>query len=353
MALRFSRGSFGVEVDLELPPKGITAFFGPSGSGKTTCLRLLAGLDRGEGEVQVLDEWWQDDARKLFVPVHRRAVGCVFQEHALFPHLSVLENIEYGHKRSRDPERIDRDFVVTLLGIAPLLERRPDRLSGGERQRVAMAQALLRRPRVLLMDEPLAALDEARKHEILPYIERLRDELSIPIVYVSHSIGELSRLADHLVVLDAGRAVASGPLHQILTRLELAQAMNDDTGALIDATVAAHDAPNELTQVSFDGGALWVGRIDRPLGSKVRARALARDVSLALEPPGPSSILNVLTARVTEVRDEGAERVLVGLVLGSGRVALLARITRRSMVTLGLRTGLTLYAQINRVALFV
>lgn len=337
---------------MELPPAGITALFGPSGSGKTTCLRLLAGLDRGEGEVQVLDEWWQDDARKLFVPVHRRAVGCVFQHHALFPHLSVLENIEYGHKRSRDPERIDRDFVVDRLGIAPLLERRPDRLSGGERQRVAMAQALLRRPRLLLMDEPLAALDEARKHEILPYIERLRDELSIPIVYVSHSIGELSRLADHLVLLEAGHVVASGPIHQILARLDLAHAVSDDPGVVIDAAVSAHDPPNGLTEISFDGGALWVGRINRPSGAKVRARALARDVSLALEPPGPSSILNVLAATVTEVRDEGPDRVLVGLKLGGGGVALLARITRRSKTALGLRVGLALYAQIKSVALF-
>ena len=352
MALRIARGPASVVLDLDLPPKGVIALFGPSGSGKTTCLRLLAGLDRGQGEVRVLGDWWQDDSRALFVPVHRRSVGCVFQDHTLFPHLSVLENIQYGKKRSRDPERIDTDSVVELLGIAPLLDRRPDSLSGGERQRVAMAQALARQPRVLLLDEPLAALDEARKKEILPYIERMRDELSIPIVYVSHAIGEVTRLADHLVLLEAGRVVASGPIHDVLTRLDLAGTLNEDTGVVIDATVVAHDGPNELSQISFDGGTLWVGGIDRPAGAKVRARALARDVSLALERPGPSSILNVLVARVTAVRDEGPDRVLVGLMLDGGHVALLARVTRRSMGTLGLRAGLTVYAQIKSVALF-
>ena len=352
MALRFARGRFRLEIDLDLPARGISAFYGPSGAGKTTCLRLLAGLERGQGLVQVLGERWQDDERGLFVPVHRRSVGCVFQDHTLFPHLSVLENLEYGRTRSRGPSRIDKEFVVDVLGIGHLLERRPDRLSGGERQRVALAQALLRQPRVLLLDEPLAALDGARKAEILPYIERLRDELSIPIVYVSHAIEEVARLADHLVILDAGRIVASGPLQATLARLDLPTALTDDMGVVIDATVAAHDVPNELTQLSFDGGALWVRHLDRPLGTRVRARALARDVSLALELPGPSSILNVLSGRVAEVCDDGPDRVTVRLALGSGGVALLSRITRRSMVMLGVQPGLTLYAQIKSVALF-
>ncbi len=352
MALRFARDPFRMEIDLTLPARGISAMYGPSGAGKTTCLRLLAGLDRGQGVVQVLGEPWQDDARGLFVPVHRRSVGCVFQEHALLPHLSVLGNLEYGRRRSRGPSRIDGEFVLDVLGIGHLLERRPDRLSGGERQRVAIAQALLRQPRVLLMDEPLAALDGARKAEILPYIERLRDELSIPIVYVSHAIDEVARLADQLVLIDAGRIVASGPIHETLARLDLPATLTDDMGVVIDATIADHDEPDHLTQLSFDGGILWVGRVDRPVGAKVRARTLARDVSLALELPGPSSILNVLSGRVTEVRDDGPDRVTVRLALGGGSVALLARITRRSMVTLGLRSGLTVYAQIKSVALF-
>jgi molybdate transport system ATP-binding protein len=352
MVLRFARGPFGVDIDLELPGRGISAIFGPSGSGKTTCLRLLAGLDRGEGLVRVLGETWQDDTRRLFVPVHRRSVGCVFQDHTLLPHLSVRRNLEYGRSRSRGPSRIDSEFVVDVLGIEHLLERRPDRLSGGERQRVAIAQALLRQPRVLLLDEPLAALDAPRKAEILSYIERLRDELALPIVYVSHAIEEVVRLADHLVLLDAGRIVASGPLQETLARLDLPTALTDEIGVVIDATIAAHDLPNHLTQLSFDGGALWVRHVDRPIGAKVRARALARDVSLALEQPGPSSILNVFSARVTEVRGDGSpDRVTVRLALGAGNVALLARVTRRSAVTLGLRSGLALYAQVKSVAL--
>jgi molybdate transport system ATP-binding protein len=352
MAVRFARDAFRMEIEFESPPRGVIAIFGPSGSGKTTCLRLLAGLERGQGRVRVLGEDWQDDARGLFVPVHRRSLGVVFQDHALLSHLSVLENLEYGRRRSRAPERIERELVVDLLGIEPMLSRRPAQLSGGERQRVAMGQALLRQPRVLLMDEPLAALDTARKAEILPYIERLRDELSIPIVYVSHAIDEVARLADHLVLLEAGRVLASGPLHATLARLDLPTALADDTGVVIDAVVAAHDPPNHLTQLSFAGGALWVAGLDRPAGAKVRARALARDVSLALELPGPSSILNVLAARVTEVRDSGPDRVIVRLSLGDGSAALLARVTRRSMTVLGLRAGLTVYAQIKSVALF-
>lgn len=352
MALRFARGPFRVELDVVLPGKGVTAFYGPSGCGKTTSLRLLAGLERGQGVIWVLGECWQDDARGVFVPVHHRLVGYVFQDHPLFSHLSVLGNLEYGRRRSRQPARIDLEFVVGILGIGHLLERMPEGLSGGERQRVAIAQALLRQPQLMLMDEPLAALDDARKAEILPYIERLRDELSIPIVYVTHAMEEVARLASHIVMLEAGRVVASGPIHETLARLDLPTALREDSGVVIDATVAAHDVPNHLTQLSFEGGALWVGRVDRTIGSKVRARALARDVSLALEMPGPSSILNVLAARVVEVRDNGPDRVAVRLALGSGDVALLARITRRSLGILALRPGQTVYAQIKSVALF-
>jgi molybdate transport system ATP-binding protein len=350
--LRVARGAFRAEIKLDLPSWGITALFGPSGSGKTTCLRLLAGLERGEGVVRVLGECWQDDARGIFVPVHRRSVGYVFQDHALFPHLSVRNNLEYGRKRSRGATRIDRETVIALLGIASILDRRPDRLSGGERQRVAVAQALLAQPRLLLMDEPLAALDAARKSEILPYLERLRDDLSIPIVYVSHIIEEVARLADHLVLLDAGRVAASGPIQETLARLDLPTAFADDSGVVIEATVAAHDTVNHLTQIEFEGGTLWVGGVDRPAGATVRARALARDVSLALQPPGPSSILNVLTARVVEIRDNGPDRVNVRLTLGDGNVPLLALITRRSQTTLGLHPGVMVYAQIKGVALF-
>jgi molybdate transport system ATP-binding protein len=351
-ALRWGRGDFRLDVHLSLPDRGIAALFGPSGSGKTTCLRLVAGLDRGEGNVRVLGEKWQDDEAGVFVPVHRRAVGFVFQNHALFPHLTVGANLEYGRRRSRGPVRIERDFVVELLGIGPLLDRRPHGLSGGERQRAAIAQALLAQPRVLLMDEPLAALDAARKFEILPYLERLRDELAVPIVYVSHALDEVARLADHMVLLSGGRVLASGPTGEMLARLDLPTALADDSGVVIAATVVEHDAPNGQTRVAFEGGELWVGHAPRAvIGSKVRVRALARDVSLALEPPGPSSILNVIPARVVEVRDQGADRVHVRLAIGGGPVALVARVTRRSRVALRLEVGQSVHAQIKGVAL--
>jgi molybdate transport system ATP-binding protein len=219
-SLRANRGTFRLDVDLDLPGTGISALFGPSGSGKTMCLRVLAGLDRGAGVVDVLGECWQDDARGIFVPVHRRAVGFVFQHHTLFSHLSVAHNLEYAARRARGPARVERDLVIAILAIEPLLDRRPAGLSGGERQRVAIAQALLAQPKLLLVDEPLAALDHARKLEILPLIERVRDELSTPIVYVSHSIDEIARLADHIVILDSGKVVEAGPLGATLSRLD-------------------------------------------------------------------------------------------------------------------------------------
>ena len=364
-SLRFERGAFGLEVALALPPRGVSALFGPSGSGKTTCLRLLAGLDRGAGTVRVLGEAWQDDARGVFVPVHRRSVGYVFQDHALLAHLSVEGNLDYGRKRARAAGRIVEDgaaraagaggiddaAVIGVLGIGALLERRPGGLSGGERQRVAIAQALLAQPRVLFLDEPLAALDAARKLEILPYLERLRDELAIPIVYVSHAMDEVARLADHLVLLDEGRVLAAGPIAEILARLDLPTALAEDGGVVIEGTVAGHDEPNGLTRIAFAGGELWVGRVERPVGAAVRARALARDVSLALQAPGPSSVLNVLSARVVEVRDLGPDRVNLRLAIGDGPVALLARITRRSQVALGLGPGAAVHALIKSVAL--
>jgi molybdate transport system ATP-binding protein len=350
--LQIARGAFRLDLDLGLPADGVSAIFGPSGSGKTTCLRLIAGLDRGRGRLDVLGECWQDDSRGIFLPVHRRGVGCVFQDHTLFAHLSVAKNLAYGQRRSPREGGPNRDFVVDVLGIGQLLARTTEHLSGGERQRVAMAQAVLSRPRLLVMDEPLSALDTARKSEILPYIERLRGELAIPILYVSHSIDEVARLADHLVLIDAGRIIASGELRATLARLDLPTALAEDAGVVIDATVMAHDPPNHLTQLAFGGGSLWVAGVDHPIGARVRARALARDVSLALERPGPSSILNVLSGVVAEVCDSGPDRVNVRLAVGPGATPLLARITRRSRTALGIRPGLAVHAQVKGVALF-
>ncbi len=343
-----------MQIALDLPDRGITALFGTSGSGKTTCLRVLAGLERAQGTVHVGGECWQDDDRRVFVPTHERAVGYVFQDPSLFPHLSVLGNLEYGRKRNKS-ERASADprAVVDLLGIDALLERSPASLSGGESQRVAIARALLAGPRLLLMDEPLASQDLARKAEILPYLERLRDELSIPIIYVSHAIGEVARLANHVVLLEGGRTVASGPATETLARLDLPTARLDDSGVVIDARVAEHDETDQLTRVDFGDGSLWVGRVNRPNGASVRLRVLARDVSLAREPPGRSSILNVLSARVVDLRDDGPDRVNIRLSLGLLETPMLARVTRRSRDALGLTSGIAVYALVKSVALVV
>ncbi|MFN3789488.1 molybdenum ABC transporter ATP-binding protein [Massilia sp.] len=348
---RIDRGGFLLDVDLALPGRGVSALFGPSGSGKTTCLRALAGLERAPNGYVALDgEVWQDEARGLFVPTHRRALGVVFQEASLFPHLTVRGNLEFGLRRVAGAERrFELGAVAAMLGIATLLERKPASLSGGERQRVAIARALLSSPRLLLMDEPLAALDLRRKQEILPYLERMHDELSIPIVYVSHAPDEVARLADHLVLLDAGRVVASGPLTETLARADLPPVFADDTGVVLDTVLAGHEA-DELSRLSFAGGSLYVGRRSEALGSRLRCRIHARDVSIALERPHRSSIVNLLPAVVTaSAATDTPGHVLVQMRMGE--VPLLARISERSRRELEIRPGLAVWAQVKAVAL--
>ncbi len=349
--LRMDRGAFQLDVDLDLPLHGISALFGHSGSGKTTVLRAIAGLERAPGGVVARgDEVWQDDARGVFVPVHQRAVGYVFQEASLFPHLSVRANLEFGRKRVPVHERrFALEPVTALLGIENLLERRPDGLSGGERQRVAIARALLASPRLLLMDEPLAALDLRRKLEILPYLERMHGELAIPIVYVSHAPDEVARLADHLVLLDAGKAVASGPLSETLARVDLPPSFADDAGVVLDSILAGHEE-DALSRLEFAGGALFVGRRREAIGTHLRCRIHARDVSLALDRPQGTSIVNRLPAVVTAVAaTDTPGHVLVQLRMGES--PLLARITERSRRELGIAPGLRLWVQIKGVAL--
>lgn len=347
-----SRPGFCLRVKLDLPGQGITGVFGPSGSGKTTCLRALAGLERARGAVHVGDECWQDDERGVFLPTHRRAVGYVFQEANLFPHLSVHANLAYGSRRSRSGASLaDFEATVELLAIGPLLGRAPTELSGGERQRVAIARCLLSGPRLLLMDEPLSSQDPGRKAELLPFLERLRDALSIPILYVSHSLEEVTRLSNHLVLLDGGRAIASGPTSDTLARLDLPIARLEDSAVVIEARIGAHDEVDQLTRLDFGDVSLWVGRVNRPQGSPARARVLARDVSVAREPPGRSSILNVLPAHVVDLRDDGPDRVIIRLAVGAQGTPLLARITRRSRDALGLEPGLAIYAMVKSVAL--
>jgi molybdate transport system ATP-binding protein len=342
---------FTLDADLDLPGKGVSAIFGDSGSGKTTLLRCVAGLERADsGFLEVNGALWQDDARGIFLPTHRRALGMVFQESSLFPHLSVRANLEFGWKRVAPAQRqVAFDEAVALLDIGHLLERMPANLSGGERQRAAIVRALLTSPALLLMDEPLASLDSRRKQEILPYLERLHDELAIPVLYVSHSSQEVARLADMLVLLERGKVAAAAPLEQLLPRLDLPFAHSADASVVIPATVAAHDDGYGLSRVEFDGGAFWVGQIARPLGARVRVNVAARDVSIALARPRDSSILNSVAVNVLALDHDQSNSSLIQLAVGETR--LLARVMRKSAVELGLAPGMAVHAQVKGVAL--
>jgi molybdate transport system ATP-binding protein len=295
-------------------------------------------------------EVWQDETRWLHT--HKRPLGYVFQEASLFPHLSVRANLEYGYKRISPAERKVRpEQVVEWLGLSKLLGRDdPHGLSGGERQRVAIGRALLTSPRILLMDEPLSALDSASKQEILPYLERLHRELDIPVIYVSHALDEVARLADHLILLEQGRVIAAGALHETLARLDLPIAHFDDAGAVIEAEVQQHDEHYHLTRLHFSGGMLWVSRVNQAIGRTVRIRVLARDVSISISAPHDSSITNILAGRIVEIQVEGLDRVILRLAVGCKHV-LLSRITRRSCDRLGLTVGMEVFAQVKSVVL--
>lgn len=343
---------FELETQMTLPIHGVTALFGPSGSGKSTLLRCLAGLSRPQrGRLVVNGAIWQDD--KAFVPPHQRPVGMVFQDAALFPHLNVQQNLDFGAKRSKN-KSAGTDNLIELLGIGHLLSRRTDTLSGGEKQRVAIARALFSAPQLLLLDEPLAALDAQRKAELLPYLEALHRQLDIPVVYVSHAPEEVARLADHIVQLGNGRIISSGPAMEIFPRLELPFTQQEGVFTLLAGTVHAQDEQDHLTQVAVDGigdmdkHLLWVRRIAKPVGSQVRLRLLARDISLALDAGQSSSILNSLHVEVSGMEETEPGRMLVKLNLGSS--TLLSRITTRSARALKLQLGQKIHAQIKGVA---
>lgn len=350
-SLKLEHPGFELNVNLDLVGRGVTALFGPSGSGKTSCLRAIAGLEpRARGMVAFNEDVWQDNAKSVFVPVHRRALGYVFQDANLFTHLSVAKNLTFGMARvPRVQRRVPLDQAVALLGIGHLMDRQPTSLSGGERQRVAIARALATSPRVLLMDEPLAALDAQRKAEVLPYLEKLHLELDIPVLYVSHALDEVARLADHLVLLEAGRVTASGSTAALLTRLDLPLAHGDSAGAVLTATVLDHDEADHLTNAQFCGGSLTVPRQNAAIGTPLRIRVQARDVSLTLERQSGTSILNILSATVTAVSPDSPGQVMVSL--DAGGCPLLARVTTRSAKVLALAPGMTLYAQIKGAAI--
>ncbi|MFQ5775971.1 MAG: molybdenum ABC transporter ATP-binding protein [Kiloniellaceae bacterium] len=344
-------GGFRIESDFSCASSGIVALFGRSGAGKTSLVNMLAGLLRPDrGRIAVNGAVLFDSARGVDVPPERRRLGYVFQEGRLFPHLSVRGNLTYGLARApRAARRIGLDHIVGLLGLEGLLARRPRQLSGGEKQRVALGRALLANPRLLLMDEPLASLDQPRKEEILPFIERLRDEFAVPIVYVSHAMPEIVRLADTLVLISDGRVEAVGALDDLTSRLDLRPLTGRyEAGAVLQARVEAHDEAFGLSELAFAGGRLRVPRIDLPVGSTLRLRIRARDVALARERPEGLSILNVLPCVVRDIG--GEEGALVDLRLDAGGAALWARITRRSLHDLALAPGAAVYALVKAVA---
>ena len=345
------RGGFHLQVDLEVPAKGITAVCGPSGCGKTTFLRAVAGLDRHAGSlVRVGDETWQDNA--IWQPVHRRALGYVFQEANLFPHLSVKQNLAYGYDRiSTEQRRTTPEAIAEMLDITHLLDRRVAGLSGGESQRVALGRSLAASPRLLLLDEPLASLDAAGKQSILPYLKKVPDELEIPALLVSHDVQEVGRLADHLVLMNAGKIEAEGRLNEIMTRLDLSPAVQPDAGAVLEMEVAGHDEEFDLTSLEFSGGIFQVPRLEATVGQRVRLQVKARDVSLTLKRQTETSILNVIPAKVLNLNEMGTSQYLV--LLGVGQEKILARVTRKSSQVLGLKPGVDLFAQVKSLAVLM
>ena len=349
--LQLNRPGFSLNAQLQLPGRGVSALFGPSGSGKTSLLRCIAGLERGAGRVSINGQCWQDDARRLWLSPHQRAIGYVFQEASLFAHLSVRANLEFGYHRIASAARqLHPDTVIDWLDLGPLLSRPSNGLSGGERQRVAIGRALLTSPELLLMDEPLSALDKQRRAEILPYLERLHASLELPVLYVSHDSEEVVRLADHLVLLRDGQVVASGTSQQLLADPQLAGHFGDDAGVLWQGQVQCHDDLYQLTRLQVAAGSLWVSRRQESHGDQLRLQIRARDVSVALSRSEDSSISNLLPATLVSI-SASSDPAHVQLLLDAAGAPLLARISRRSLALLGLKPGQALWAQIKAVAL--
>jgi molybdate transport system ATP-binding protein len=343
-------GAFELDVAFQAEAP-IVGLFGRSGSGKTTLVNALAGVTRPQrGRIVVNGETLFDSTRNIDLPPERRRLGYVFQDDLLFPHLRVEANLLYGYRRAPAGARvIDEAHVIELLGLRSLLQRLPDALSGGEKQRVAIGRALLAQPRLLLMDEPLASLDVQRRDEVLRYIELLRDDLHIPIVYVSHSVAEVTRLADTVVLLSDGRSIASGSVEEVMGRMDLRpQTGRYEAGTVLDAVVAAHDIDYGLTTLRFAGGVLTVPSVQGLVGERIRVRVRARDVSVALVRPTDVSILNVLEGSLVGFgTDDGP---IVDVQLQVGEVSLVARITRRSREQLRLHEGQTVFALVKAVS---
>jgi molybdate transport system ATP-binding protein len=350
--LQLKRGIFNLDVGLCVPNSGITVLFGPSGSGKTSLLRCVAGLDRPDNAyISISEQVWQDDRHDIFLPAWQRAIGYVFQEPSLFDHINVLGNLLYGLKRSLNPHDTSAlDEAVQLLGISNLLQRHTQQLSGGERQRIAIARALATHPKLLLLDEPLSAIDYSRRQEILPWLERLRDKLSIPMLYVTHSIEEMTRLADNVAILEQGKIVIDGPAETVMVSSIVSASLGDEACTLLHGTISQRDTDWQLVQFAFDGGNLWLNDIHLTCGAKARVRILAKDVSIATRKPEYTSIQNLLSCIVESITKEpNGSQALIHLRCGNS--PLIARITARAVDTLRIHKGLVVWAQIKSVGL--
>jgi molybdate transport system ATP-binding protein len=376
VAVRKSHGAFTLQANFELPTPGVVALFGRSGSGKTTLVNIIAGLiDPDAGRVVLDGDVLLDTERRLRVPAERRRIGYVFQDARLFPHLNVAANLRYGERRAqrRPPRRaasgakraaagpagtgpagaqfgVSMDAVAGLLDLGPLMKRRTHQLSGGERQRVAIGRALLSQPGLLLLDEPLASLDAARREEVLPYLERLRDELALPMVYVSHNFDEVLRLATSVVLMVAGRTVAQGGVGEMSLNRELRSIIGADAvGAIVEGRILGVDESSGLVRVRVGNGELLVAQSDAVAGATLRVQLLARDLIVATRRPEHLSVRNMLGGVVTAVTDDDAESNLVGIDIGG--VTLLSRVTKSATRDLALATGLPVWALVKAVSL--
>lgn len=356
LAIQHSVADFHLDVTLTAA-SGVTGIIGPSGAGKSMLLKMIAGLDRpSSGHIMFEGETLSDATRGVFLAPEHRRIGYVFQDALLFPHMSVSENLDYGAKRRGNASAISRDDIIALLGLEALVTRRPHHLSGGEAQRVAIGRALLSNPRLLLMDEPLSSLDPRRRHDILPFIDALHRRLDLPIIYVSHNIDEITRLADRVIVLHAGKVAAAGNVADVLNqpmmqRLILGDdSRNDDSVMIVEAHVLSHDMPQHVTQLSLGSTCLSLPLLHRPIGEMVRLRIHARDIAIATERPQGISVQNIIETMITEIVSTAAGQVNVTLSL-SDMHQLTARITQRASDTLALAPGMTVWALIKSVAL--
>ena len=346
--IKIELNDFTLDAKFTIPDKGISVVFGPSGSGKTTLLRAIAGLEKSDsGFLKIGDSVWQEGNN--FVPTHKRQIGYVFQDAALFSHLDVKGNLTYVTKRTEGLSGDFIDSIYNLLDIKPLLNRSTVQLSGGEKQRVAIARALLTNPKILLLDEPMSALDLKRKNEILTYLDSLHNQLDIPILYVTHSQDETSRLADHLMLIEGGKIIGNGPVNEMLTRLDMPMSHSADAISIIDAKVISRESDFDLMHLEFSGGQFIVPDNGLPINSNVRIRVAARDVSLTKNKQTDTSILNIFPALVEQIVPEGKAQVIVRLKIND--FILLACLTKKSAAMLQLESGLSVYVQVKSVAI--